>query len=342
VRLSTSDPVAVRRLSEDFRRAQESRGRATVMLSLSGGGANGAYGAGVLYGWSERGDRPVFDVVTGISTGALAAPFAFLGRQYDETLRFAYTGGRSTGLLSFEGIFALFRNSFYSAKPLERLVDGFIDDGVIRAVAAESAKGRRLLVATANLDTQDLVLWDMGAIARTGGPAAARLFRKILIASASIPGIFPPVMIDVAAGAARFSEMHVDGSTITSFFAVPEAMLLSAEPLAGTPKAKLYVLLNGKFENEFAVTPRSTLPILERSYDTASKANTRIAVAAIAAFGRANGLDLALSYIPPGVAAAPLNFDQKHMQALFELGRRQTADGMAWRDPLVPAAQPGA
>ncbi|MGE4063215.1 MAG: DUF1003 domain-containing protein [Rhodospirillaceae bacterium] len=330
IRMSTSDPAALDELVTSVRTMRTRSTAPLQVLSLSGGGANGAFGAGVLYGWSERGDRPAFDIVTGVSTGALAAPFAFLGRDYDEVLKHAYTGGYTRGLLDFQGLLALFRPGLYSGAPLARLVETFIDEAIVSAVAHEHQKGRWLIVATTNLDTQDLVLWDMGAIAATGGPSSLALFRRILLASSSVPGIFPPVLIDVEANGRRFSEMHVDGSTVTSFVAVPESLLFADQAPATGATGNLYVLVNGKIDREFAVTPLSTLPILERSYDTTSKVNTRIELQAVANFGKRSGFELSISHIPQGVATSPLDFDRNRMTALFDLGRSYALEDAAW------------
>jgi hypothetical protein len=340
VRFVLSDPAVGLRLSEDFQRAQAERGRGSVMLSLSGGGANGAYGAGVLYGWSKSGRRPVFDVVTGVSTGALSAPFAFLGPKYDEALRLSYTGTGAANLLSFEGLFALFRTSFYSAKPLQNLVNRFIDEPLMNDVAAEDAKGRRLMSATTNLDTQQLMLWDMGAIARAGGPEALRLFRQVMIASASVPGVFPPVMIDVEAGSRRFAEMHVDGATVASFFAIPETMLLWRDSTPPAFRTRLYLLINGRVDGEFAVTRYSTLPIVARSFDTMSKSRTRVAIAATTAFAQANGIELSMTTLPLGIPDTSLDFNQKRMTSLFELGRVAVQEGRAWQMTPETSATP--
>jgi hypothetical protein len=307
------------------------RSTSLEVLSLSGGGANGAYGAGLLYGWSERGDRPTFDIVTGVSTGALAAPFAFLGRDYDEILKRAYTGGYTRSLLDFRGLLALFRPGLYSGRPLAQLVETFIDEQLVAAVSKEHEKGRQLLVATTNLDTQDLVLWDLGAIAATGGSSSIALFRNVLMASASVPGIFPPVMIEVESHGRRFEEMHVDSSTITSFVAVPEPLLFLELSAPNAPPGNLYVLINGKLKSEFSITPLSTLPILERSYDTTSKVNTRIELQAVASFGKRTGFAVGLSYIPEGTETSPLDFDKARMTALFELGRHRALTGQAWQ-----------
>lgn len=331
IRMTTSDPEAIDKMVATIRALRSGRSSSLEVLSLSGGGANGAFGAGVLYGWSERGDRPTFDIVTGVSTGALAAPFAFLGRDYDGVLKQAYTGGYTRSLLDFQGLLALFRPGLYSGRPLAKLVETFIDGKLVDSVGREHGKGRRLLVATTNLDTQELVLWDMGAIAAVGGSSSVTLFRDVLVASASIPGIFPPVMIEVESHERRFTEMHVDGSTITSFVAVPESLLFSEPQPANAPPSNLYVLINSKLESEFDITPLSTLPILERSYDTTSKVNTRIALQAVASFGKRAGFAVGLSYIPAGTETSPLDFDRARMMDLFEVGRRQALTNRLWQ-----------
>lgn len=163
-------------------------------LAISGGGANGAYGAGLLYGWAKKGPRPDFQLVTGVSAGALLAPFAFLGPAWDNELYQAYFGStfahfRQPRLLS------LLTPGLYNKAPLEELVRSFVSDRFIKAVAAEHAKGHRLLIGSTNLDTEQLVVWDMGAIAAKGGVEARNLFTTVLVASASVPGVYAPSMI---------------------------------------------------------------------------------------------------------------------------------------------------
>ena len=169
VRYTQDQPALIALLARALR--PNARGEVNA-LALSGGGANGAYGAGLLHGWTKAGGRPAFQVVTGVSTGALTAPLAFAGPEWDDALRKAYTGPKVVHLLRARGVMSLGSPGLYRSEPLWDLVRGYVTDDLLRAVAAENAKGRRLLVATTNLDTEKLVVWDMGAIAAHGGPAA--------------------------------------------------------------------------------------------------------------------------------------------------------------------------
>ncbi|MCL6634858.1 MAG: patatin-like phospholipase family protein [Peptococcaceae bacterium] len=181
------------------------------ILALSGGASGGAFGAGALVGLTRSGRRPDFAIVTGVSTGALIAPLAFLGSEWDERLADAYVGGHAADLLSIRGFAGALGTGLFKGEGLEALIAPIIDERLMDAVAAEHARGRRLLIATTNLDSQKATIWDMGAIASRGGEAALKLFREVMLASASVPGLFPPRLFDVEAGGERFQEMHVDG-----------------------------------------------------------------------------------------------------------------------------------
>src|ERR1700734_752520 len=201
------EPNAIRTLGPDQRfltlpaesvarrvRAQRA-GQPVNILALSGGGADGAFGAGALVGLTRSALRPEFSVVTGVSTGALIAPYAFLGPDWDEELVEVYTSGRAEHLLHSRGLGALFGSSMYSGTPLKQLVDRYATDALIQAVAREASTGRLLLVATTDVSSGEPVIWDLGAIAMNGGAGARALFRDVLVASASVPGLFPPVVI---------------------------------------------------------------------------------------------------------------------------------------------------
>ena len=307
-------------------------------LALSGGGANGAFGAGVLTAWAAIGDRPEFQMVTGVSTGALTAPLAFLGDQGDQALKQAYLGPGVQRLLRSRGPMGLFTPGLYSRKPLVSLVRSYVTDDLLRQVAAEHAKGRRLLVASTNLDTEQLIVWDMGAIASHGGLAARDLFVSVLVASASVPGVFPPTLIDVDSDGHRFSEMHVDGQTQSAFFAVPTSVLLGVDKRVSTYPVHFYVIVNGQPDSLFAVTRHATLPILGRSFDAASKAATRDVLITTAEFCQHHGCTLRVSSMPVTETDDPLDFHKPHLQRLFDVGQAAERSGSAWRTVSVKPA----
>ncbi len=244
------------------------------LLALSGGGANGAYGAGFLTGWTKAGTRPEFTIVTGVSVGALLSPFAFIGPERDDELAAMFTSGEAQGLMEFAGLGALFGSGAYSAAPLRKLVEAHVDRDLLDDVAAEYRKGRFLLVATTDIDSQRTAIWNMGAIAASPAPGAQELFQSVLLASAAIPGVFPPQSITVQADGRVFSEMHVDGGVTSNLLLVPEALLAadSAIPLGRNPQ--FYAIINGKLDPEFKVTKKDLLDIVERSFETTIKANT--------------------------------------------------------------------
>ena len=331
-RIRPGDQVRVNEVIELFthRLARDGSG---AVLALSGGGANGAFGEGVLVGWTETATRPRFDIVTGISTGALAAPFAFLGSDWDDELREAYTGGGADGLLNVRGLAGFVRPSLFSAAPLRKLVEQNVTPELLRQIAAEHAKGRRLLVVTTNLDTQESVVWDMGQLATQGDDQALELFRDVLVASASIPGVFPPVMIAGLQGDQIVEEMHADGGINLPFLGVPETMLAGSAPIPGANHASIYVLINGQTGRTSSVVRGSLPAILTRTYESMSKATTRTHLAANAGFAARNGVTFRVASIPMEADASSLNFDHDSMTRMFELGRTRAAAGQAWVSP---------
>jgi predicted acylesterase/phospholipase RssA len=238
------------------------------LLALSGGGSNGAFGAGVLIGWAESGKRPRFDVVTGISTGALIAPFAFLGTPYDPQLASLYTTISAQDVVAKQGPLAMLRNaSVVSNKPLRHLTSTYITDQLLADVAREHNKGRRLLVGTANLDAARPVIWDMGAIAASNAPDRKTLFQDVLLASASIPGIFPPVRISVTVDGRTFDELHVDGGTGNQVFLYPADLSVAAldkRHRSNRPRV-LYIIRNGQTTPQYSAVKAKLAPVATRS-----------------------------------------------------------------------------
>lgn len=300
-------------------------------IALSGGGSNGAFTAGLMKGWSETGERPDFEVVTGVSTGALAAPFVFLGSDYDDTLAEAYTGGAAAGLLQPQGLGALVGSGIYRPEPLRALVERYVDEALLVAVAAEYAKGRVLLVATTDLDSQRGVSWDLGAIATQASPAALALFRNVLIASASIPGAFPPVLIPSDHDGLAFEEMHVDGGVTTPFLAVPETLWSFEEPSGTLRNARFYVVINGRTSPSFAITRDTPQGVLGRSIDVLLRSSLVTTLAGNRAFADRNDLFFRYAALPDDSEASALDFSVESMSAVYEVGRQGALTGEAWR-----------
>jgi predicted acylesterase/phospholipase RssA len=342
VALPAGAQVRARQAPQDLALAERVQARppaeSHAILALSGGGANGAYGAGVLVGWSQSGDRPRFDVVTGVSTGALAAPFAFLGPDWDDELQLVYTDGGTQSLVGWRSMAAFVAPSLFSSRTLRQLIDDHISPEMLRQVAAEHAAGRRLLVVTTNLDAAEADIWDMGVIATIGGEPGLMLFRRILLASASLPGIFPPVLIQgVSPTGIAVEEMHVDGGVNLPFLGVPEALpLLHAATPDGAQRV-LFVIVNGQITARYQATRGNLTGILGRSFDTWSNAALRTALAENAAYANSVGVSVFITTIPVSVDASSLDFDPDVMRSLFELGRARAASGVVWSRISAPA-----
>jgi hypothetical protein len=317
------------------------RGGTVNVLALSGGGSNGAYGAGLLAGWSERGDRPEFSVVTGASAGALIAPFAFLGPTYDPVLKNLFSEGFGEELLQIDGLSGIFGAGVFKTEPLKRLIARHIDEATLERIGAEYRKGRRLMIVTTNIDAQRTAVWDMGAIAASGAPGALDLFRDVLTASASVPGVYSPVLINVEGEGQRFAEMHVDGGVRANLLVVPESLLLSSlPPSASGLHPRVYIVLNNKLEQEFEVVQGKTLAIVARSFTTAVKANTQNTLIATYDFARRNKWDFNLASIEGDYpTTTSLGFDRTYMLQLYEYGYAQGLRASAWRKTL-PATYP--
>lgn len=301
-------------------------------LAISGGGDEGAFGAGLLTGWTAAGNRPQFKVVTGISTGALSAPFAFLGSDYDPQLEEVYTTVSQRDIFKTRGaVRGFLGDAMADSAPLKRLVAHHVDRKLLDAIAAEYAKGRLLLVGTADLDALEPVVWNMTAIAASADPRAPQLFRDVLVASASIPGLFPPVMIDVTLDGVRHQEMHVDGGAIAQIFLYPPSLpSVLGEPLAPRQRT-LYLIRNSQFRPAWANVKRQTLPIASRAVDALIRTQGVGDLYRIYVTSRRDGLDYNLAFIPPSfttVAKAP--FDTGYMRSLYALGRDMAVKGYGW------------
>lgn len=303
-------------------------------LALSGGGDKGAFGAGLLNGWTASGTRPEFKLVTGISTGALIAPFAFLGSSYDSKLREIYTGISGKDILEKRFLpTAIFDDAMADNAPLWRLTRKTVDEAMLRAIAAEYAKGRILWIGTSNLDSMSGVIWDIGKIASSGNPGALELVQSILIASAAIPGAFPPVLIDVEAGGQKYQEMHVDGGTMAQVFVYPPSIRLKeVSEAAGIERERhVYIIRNARLDPEWANVERRLMSIAGRSIGSLIQTQGRGDLFRIHSVALRDGVDFNLAFIPPTFNAPhPEDFDTGFMRALFQFGYDMAAKGYPW------------
>jgi predicted acylesterase/phospholipase RssA len=301
-------------------------------LALSGGGADGAYGAGVLNGWTAAGTRPTFTVVSGVSTGGLIAPFAFLGPAYDATLRDVYTSGVAESLLDMPSILnALFGSGLFGNTRLRELVARYVDQNMLAAIAEEHAKGRDLLIVTTDLDTQRTAIWDMGRIAEIGTPQALGLFRDVVAASASIPVVFPPMMIDAEANGNHFQEMHVDGGVTAPVLTLPEAFILRNGAFVRGVRINIYILINNKVERDFQLVPNSTIEIAARASASVTKTQTRSILYETFDFARRNNFGFNLTYIDKGFpSSSSSGFETHYMRSLYQYGYDKAKTGSFW------------
>jgi hypothetical protein len=309
-----------------------------AFLALSGGGDDGAFGAGVLCGWTAHGDRPPFKLVTGISTGALIAPFAFLGSSYDDTLRHLYTGITSQDIFRMKNLLTvLWRDSIADTAPLAKQLEHYVDEALLAEVAAEHKKGRRLIIGTTQLDAQRLVLWNMGAIAASGDPEAIKLFRKIMLTSASIPGAFPPQYIRVEAGGNFYEEMHVDGGTTAEVVLYENALkplteMLGADELLRGRLRSLYIIRNSQIKPEWENVKPRVAYIGGRAINTLIKTQGVGDLYRLYSFAKRDKIDYNLAAIPED--AAPTRpkepFNRIYMNELFDLGFEMASKGYPW------------
>jgi len=301
-------------------------------LAISGGSDDGAYGAGLLVGWSAAGTRPEFQVVTGVSTGAIIAPFAFLGPRYDQQLREAYTNTSSRKIFEPRLLAGLIQgSSLASTAPLRQLIQKYVTKQMLREIAKAHLNGRRLLIGTTNLDAGRPVIWDIGALANSSHPRALELFRKIIRASAAIPAVFPPVQFEVEADGKRFDELHADGGVSASVFLYP-AQITTGNYLTGLRfKRRLYVIRNSKVRPDYAPGVRGLVSITRRSLTTLISSSGTGDLYRIYLISIRDGIDYNLAQIPQsftGQSARP--FDVKYMRALFDVGYRRARSGYPW------------
>lgn len=306
-----------------------------ITLALSGGGPDGAYGAGLLNGWSARGDRPEFKIVTGISTGAIIAVFAFLGPDYDDDLKQVYTAYETSNLVGrtfFSGVTrgtALFQTDGY-----REIIEKYVDDDLVQRLAEEHVRGRTLLIGTTNLDALRPVIWSITAIAASGEPNAKRLIQDVIQASSAIPGVFPPVIVPVTTpDGGMFDEMHVDGgATQQVMFFTPEVPLREIEAeLGGEIDRTIFIVMNNKLQKPYDPVAPRIFPIAGSSLSSLLGGSGAGDVYKIFAIANRDDMKMQLTWVPKEFDATPDEmFDPDYMNALYDLGYQRGLAGDHW------------
>lgn len=306
------------------------------VLCLSGGGSFGAYSAGVLCGWTERGDRPVFDVVTGISTGSLISPFAFVGSKYDTQLKDFYTTLKNDDIFKQQPIRGVLgAEAFADTTPLRKKITEVMNAEMMADIAAGHQAGRRLFVGTTEVEGGRFILWDIGAIASRNGPGDRDLIIDVLLGSSALPGIFPPAKIDVYVDGKCHTERHQDGGMSQGvFFHPPHVPPEQRNPqtlnLVGT---NVYVIVAGKLYTDPVVVQGNALSGAGQAISTVLTSEVRGDLTRMWTYCTVNGMTFNMTAIPAEFAdiGSGAEFNPKVMSGLFAEGRRQICGGTAWR-----------
>lgn len=308
-------------------------------LALSGGGANGAFGAGFLNGWTRAGTRPTFKIVTGVSTGALMAPFAFLGPEYDVALRKFYTTTSTRDIFELRSILwqLITGEALADTRPLRALIEQHVDAELMQRVAEAHRRGQRLYIGTTNLDMPRFIVWNMGLIANSGRPGALELFRKIMLASASIPVAFPPVFfeVEVQKGGPLYDEMHVDGGVGARVFlsggVFQPSTIRTRGGHGGVGREDIFVIHNGQLIPQPDPVRRSLPAIAARVIDASGRAAALGDLFRIYAYAQREQGTFAWVTIPNSVTiGGEETFDPVAMQMLYDVGFEMASTASPW------------
>lgn len=321
----------------DYRAAKGLTGKLPPanFLAISGGGDNGAFAAGLLNGWTVSGTRPEFKLVTGISTGAIIAPFAFLGPQYDDRLKDFYTQTAPRDILIPRSILtAFFSDAMSDNSPLWKKVEKEITPALLDNIAKEYEKGRLLLVGTTDLDARQGIIWNMTKIAASKHPRALELFRSIIVASAAIPAGFPPVMIDVVADNKKYEEMHVDGGATAQIFAYPQTLRIDdlSDQYQINRERNLYLIRNSRLDPDWSNTERRITSIAGRAISSLIHSQGLGDLYRIYLTAQRDRVSYNLAYIPTAFSHEHKEeFDTAYMRALYQVGYDMAKDQYPWQ-----------
>lgn len=302
------------------------RGHALNILELSGGGQNGSFGAGFLKSWQQRGTRPQFDIVTGVSTGALLSSHAFLGTEADDAvLEEIFTTITQKDIYNTRSFLDILEgsNSVFDDSPLAVLIAKYITQDVLDRVAAAHDDNRGLWVGTTNLDYNQTWVWNMTRIAKEGGSGSLELYRKVLRASASPPVAFPPVEID--------GHLFVDGGVRQNAVIVGLTGIEKPKaPLHGP--GNIYLIHNGKHKAPPQAVRNDIEDITGAVIGTMFDNSMETVVLRAYFAARARGYTFNWVEIPEDadIGHNMLAFDPKQMRAGFDAGEAMAKEPDPW------------
>lgn len=330
-KITYEDEVYIKKECEKKPKTDESKPTISY-LAISGGSDNGAYAAGFLNGWTKSGTRPKFQIVTGVSTGAIIAPFAFLGSKYDSVLKKMYTTVEKDNvfLTTFVDIVdgVIWGLAVSDTSPLRQQLKTFITPEIIKKIAVEHKHGRRLYISTTNLDTQKPVIWDIGAIAASNKDNSLDLIINIMLASSALPGMFPPVFFDVNVDGHEYKELHVDGGIVSQLLLPPEIYTTDCDS-----NRKMYLIRNSKLHSEYKVVRPRTFDIFRRSLASIIKYQAYGDLYRMYLAVKNNNIDYNLASIPDDFECKTETsfFDKKYMNTLFDRAYHEAASGYKWK-----------
>ena len=315
------------------------------ILTLTGGGSRGAFGTGLILGWTDKGNIPKFDIITGISTGAVMAPFIFLGEEELKKVEYFYTK------MHTENVFVSTWSSFFgygyimNAKPLKKLFKKNFDKAFLDKVTQEHKKGRRLYIGTTNIDTGQLTVWDMGAIASSDREDKYQRFADIVYASSALPVYLPPQYMSVDVDGKDYYQMHIDGGIYAQVFMI--GLLVNWGEVLEFDKSDntdfnvtLYTVANRKYRQRDIYQPVEQAPfsIIEAYVLTEMDLLFDRSVYRLYKSCEKKGFKFRMASIPdkmPDVITVPTEFKPKEMIELFNIGYQLGKTDIPWKTEVA-------
>lgn len=303
------------------------------VLALSAGGKYAAYSAGILCGWTTHGTRPTFDIVTGVSSGAILSLFAFLGPQYDHKIQCFFTETNQSDLFPIRPLRNLIVNGSMAAPiGLKRTIEQEVNPFTLAEIAQAHQAGRRLYLATMNVHTKKLVIWDIGGIACSGRSDALDLVRKVILAATAVPALLPPVEFDVTVDGVRYKELHCDAGPVTQTFVRFEAHDCPRPGTKWLAGSQLYCFAAGKIEPDPIEGRVGFVKRISASVSASLYALYKLELMKLYALCLTTGMQFNLIAIPPETEldVNSTSIQASAMKPLFELGYRTAVAGIPW------------